>query len=98
MKPPATPGNAPDGHSADSILHHLQALYVSAVLRRSDYPGDLALLPIPTWRAGTAARGTAIYSGNEKVGAVAGAASVVVLGSVLLFWWAIFSARNSKAA
>ena len=40
----------------------------------------------------------AIYSGNEKAEPVAGAASVVVLVSILLFWWAIFSARNSKAA
>jgi len=40
----------------------------------------------------------AIYSGYEKAEPVAGAASVVVLVSILLFWWAIFSARNSKAA
>ena len=40
----------------------------------------------------------AIFSGHEKAGPVAGAASVVVLISVLLFWWAIFAARNSKAA
>ena len=40
----------------------------------------------------------AIYSGYEKADPVAGAASVVVLVSILLFWWAIFSARNSKAA
>lgn len=40
----------------------------------------------------------AIYSGIEKADPVAGAASVVVLVSVVLFWWAIFSARNSNAA
>ncbi len=40
----------------------------------------------------------AIYTGHEKAGPVAGVFSVVVLMSVLLFWWAIFSARNSKAA
>lgn len=42
----------------------------------------------------------AIYTGHAEAEAdpVAGAASVVVLVSVLLFWWAIFSARNSKAA
>ena len=40
----------------------------------------------------------AIYSGNEKAEPVAGVASVVVLISVLLFWWAIFSARNSRMA
>lgn len=39
----------------------------------------------------------ALYSGYEKAGPVAGATSVVVLISVLLFWRAIFSARNSKA-
>jgi hypothetical protein len=39
----------------------------------------------------------AVYSGYEKAGPVAGAASVVVLVSVLLFWWAVFSARNSGA-
>lgn len=37
----------------------------------------------------------AIYSGNEAADPVAGAGSVVVLVSVLMFWWAIFSARNS---
>ena len=40
----------------------------------------------------------AIYSGYAKAEPVAGAASVVVLVSILLFWWAIFSARTSKAA
>jgi hypothetical protein len=39
----------------------------------------------------------ALYAGYEKAGPVAGAASVVVLVSVLLFWWAVFSARNSGA-
>jgi hypothetical protein len=40
----------------------------------------------------------AIYSGYAKAEPVAGVASVVVLVSILLFWWAIFSARNNKAA
>jgi hypothetical protein len=40
----------------------------------------------------------AIYSGVEKAEPVAGAASAVVLVSILLFWWAIFSTRNNKAA
>lgn len=40
----------------------------------------------------------AIYSGYAKADPIAGAASVVILVSVLLFWWAIFSARDSKAA
>ena len=40
----------------------------------------------------------AIYAGVEKAGPVAGVAGVVVLVSTLLFWWAIFSARNTKAA
>jgi hypothetical protein len=35
-----------------------------------------------------------IYSGVAKAGPVAGAGSVVVLISILLFWWVIFSARN----
>jgi hypothetical protein len=39
----------------------------------------------------------AIYSGHKNADPVAGIASVVVFVSVLLFWWAIFSARNSKA-
>jgi hypothetical protein len=39
----------------------------------------------------------ALDSGYEKAGPVAGATSVVVLVSVLLFWRAIFSARNGKA-
>lgn len=38
----------------------------------------------------------ALHLGAKGVGPVAGVASVVVLVSVLLFWWAIFSARNSK--
>lgn len=37
---------------------------------------------------------TAIYLGYEKAEPVAGVASVVVLVSILLFWWAIFSARD----
>jgi hypothetical protein len=36
----------------------------------------------------------AIYSGVEAADPVAGAGSVVVLVSVLMFWWAIFSARR----
>ena len=40
----------------------------------------------------------AIYSGAKDADPVAGVASVVVFVSVLLFWWAIFSARNAKAA
>ena len=40
----------------------------------------------------------AIYSGYPKVEPVAGAASVVVFISVLLFWWAIFSSRDGKTA
>ena len=40
----------------------------------------------------------AIYTGHAEADPVAGAASVVVLVSVLLFWWVIFSARNSKTA
>jgi hypothetical protein len=40
----------------------------------------------------------ALYSGAKGAGPVAGVASVVVLVSVLLFWWAIFSARNARAA
>jgi hypothetical protein len=40
----------------------------------------------------------AIYSGHPEAEPVAGVMSVVVLVSVLLFWWAIFSARNSKSA
>ena len=38
------------------------------------------------------------YSGNKGAEPVAGAASVVVFISVLLFWWAILSARHGKAA
>ena len=37
-----------------------------------------------------------IYLGHRQLGPVAGISSIVVLISVLLFWWAIFSARNSK--
>jgi len=37
-----------------------------------------------------------IYLGQRQLGPVAGISSIVVLISVLLFWWAIFSARNSK--
>ncbi len=40
----------------------------------------------------------AIYSGVKNADPVAGAASVAVFVSVLLFWWAIFSARNGTAA
>jgi len=36
----------------------------------------------------------ALYSGAKVAGPVAGVASVAVLVSVLLFWWAIVSARN----
>jgi hypothetical protein len=39
----------------------------------------------------------ALHSGYDKAGPVAGATSVIVLVSVLLFWRAIFSVRNSKA-
>ena len=39
-----------------------------------------------------------IYLGKKEADPLAGAASVVVLISVLLFWWAIFSARNGKSA
>ena len=39
-----------------------------------------------------------IYSGHKEAEPVAGAASVVVLVSVLMFWWAIFSARGKAAA
>ena len=40
----------------------------------------------------------AIYSGYDKAEPVAGAASVVVLVSILLFWWVIFSARSLDTA
>ena len=40
----------------------------------------------------------AIYAGVEKADPAAGVGSVVILVSILLFWWAIFSARNTKAA
>ena len=36
-----------------------------------------------------------IYSGHPEFEPLAGIGSVVVLVSVLLFWWAIFSARES---
>jgi hypothetical protein len=39
-----------------------------------------------------------IYSGVAQAEPVAGAASVVVLISILLFWWAIFSRRDSQPA
>jgi len=38
----------------------------------------------------------ALYSGSKIAGPVAGVASVVVLVSVLLFWWAIFSSRSGR--
>lgn len=37
---------------------------------------------------------TAIYLGNPKAEPVAGISSVIVFVSVLLFWYAIFSARK----
>jgi len=40
----------------------------------------------------------ALYSGANEADAVAGIASMVVLVSVLLFWWAIFTARDGKTA
>ncbi len=40
----------------------------------------------------------ALHSGAKHADPVAGVASMVVLVSVLLFWWAIFSARNGKTA
>lgn len=40
----------------------------------------------------------ALHSGAKDADPLAGVASVVVLVSLLLFWWAIFSVRNSKAA
>ena len=40
----------------------------------------------------------AIYAGFEKAEAFAGASSVAILVSLLLFWWAIFSSRNVAAA
>ena len=40
----------------------------------------------------------ALHSGAKGADPVAGVASMVVLVSVLLFWWAIFSARNGKTA
>jgi len=41
---------------------------------------------------------TAVYSGAKAADPLAGIASTVVFVSVLLFWWAIFMARNGKAA
>lgn len=38
----------------------------------------------------------AIYAGVEKAEPVAGIASIAILVSVVLFWWAIFSARKSS--
>lgn len=38
-----------------------------------------------------------VYSGMKGASPVAGASSVVVLVSVLLFWWAVISARDSGA-
>jgi hypothetical protein len=38
----------------------------------------------------------AIYLGAKGLDPIAGVASVVLLVSVLLFWWAIFSARNDR--
>jgi len=38
----------------------------------------------------------ALYAGAKVAGPIAGVASVAVLVSVLLFWWAIFSARNVR--
>ena len=40
----------------------------------------------------------ALYSGAKDADPVAGVASVVILVSVLLFWWAIVSAQNGEAA
>jgi hypothetical protein len=40
----------------------------------------------------------ALHAGHKDADPVAGAASMVVLVSVLLFWWAMFSARNAKTA
>jgi hypothetical protein len=40
----------------------------------------------------------ALYAGAKSADPIAGVASVVVLVSVLLFWWAILAARNGKAA
>jgi len=40
----------------------------------------------------------ALYSGVEGADPIAGVASVVLLVSVVLFWWAIFSAGRSKTA
>ena len=39
----------------------------------------------------------ALYLGVEAANPVAGIASTVMLVSVVLFWWAIFSTRNSAA-
>ena len=40
----------------------------------------------------------AIYAGHEGAEPFAGISSVVILVSLVLFWWAIFSARNTAAA
>jgi hypothetical protein len=40
----------------------------------------------------------AIYLGHPAFEPLAGVTSVVVFVSILLFWWAIFSARNAQAA
>jgi hypothetical protein len=40
----------------------------------------------------------ALYSGAKDADVVAGVASVVMFVSVLLFWWAIVSARNGEVA
>jgi len=40
----------------------------------------------------------AIYSGYREAEPIAGVASIVVLVSILLFWWVIFSGRKSTAA
>jgi len=39
-----------------------------------------------------------LTAGNKSADPVAGIASVVLLVSVLLFWWAVFSTRNETAA
>ena len=51
-------------------------------------------LAAPTMLLAVAAK----YSGYKDAEPVVGAVSVVVFVSVLLFWWAIFSGRNGKAA
>lgn len=39
-----------------------------------------------------------LTAGNKSADPIAGIASIVMLVSVLLFWWAVFSARNGTAA